>query len=118
VTPSEAKAKRAKRAAKNRADMTLCARDFLTWGDTRGIHAKLCMFGPDDPCSRTYDPWPDKEASPDPLVYEGTGIGALYGLKGSEHHLWQLAGWNLKTQKFDPPFDPLDPQTPTTEGNQ
>jgi hypothetical protein len=108
VTPGESRAKRAERAAKIRADEFLCAWDFLVWGDTRGKHADFCVFP--DPCSRNYNPWPYIEAEPDPRLYEGTGIGALYGLKGSELYVWQLAGWNLTTQVFDPPA------LPPTEG--
>jgi hypothetical protein len=102
VTSAEARHRRALAAERRRQDEALCARDFLTWGDTRGSHAKFCVFGADDPCSRTYDPWPYPEAEPDPSLYEGTGIGALYGLPGSEVHAWQLAGWNLTTQDFTP----------------
>ena len=98
---AKAKAKLEEAARRRRRDEALCARDFLTWGDTRGAHENHCMFG--QTCARTYNPWPYPEAAPDPLLYEGTGIGALYGLRGSEKHLWQLAGWNLKTQVFDPP---------------
>jgi hypothetical protein len=90
--------------------MALCARDFLTWGDTRGKHADFCMFGESDACSRTYNPWPYVEAEPDPRMYEGTGIGALYGFDNSDQHAWQLAGWNLATQSFD------TPALPPTEG--
>lgn len=98
----------AKRAAKARADEALCARDFLTWGDTRGVHAKFCVHGEADPCSRSYDPGPTPE---DEAMYEGTGIGALYGMDGSEKFAWQLAGWNLATQEFD------TPALPPTEGS-
>ena len=112
MTSADARAKRAERAAKRRSDMALCARDFLTWGDQRGKHSAFCMFVAEggDPCSRTYNPWPYAEAEPDPRMYEGTGIGALYGLKDSDRHAWQLAGWNLATQSFDPPA------LPPTEG--
>ncbi len=110
MTPAEARAKRAEQAAKRRADMALCARDFLTWGDARGKHADFCMFGESDACSRTYNPWPYVEAEPDPRMYEGTGIGAIYGFDGSDKFAWQLAGWNLTTQSFD------TPALPPTEG--
>jgi hypothetical protein len=100
VTPGEARAKRFERAKKIRSDEALCARDFLVWGDTRGKHASFCIFE-EDPCSRTYNPWPSREAAPDPSLHEGTGIGALYDLRGSEHHLWQLAGWNLTTRRWE-----------------
>jgi hypothetical protein len=64
--------------------------EFLTTGDTE-------LPSPDGELwSRRYDPLPYPEALPDELfTYEGTGIGALYGLPGSEIHAWQLAGWNL-----------------------
>lgn len=45
---------------------------------------------------KVYNPRPYPEAAPlDPEMYEGTGIGALYNIQGSRHHLWQLAGWTL-----------------------
>lgn len=44
---------------------------------------------------RDYNPQPYPEAVPDPDFYEGCEIGALYGFPGAEHHVWQLAGWNL-----------------------
>lgn len=48
------------------------------------------------PWSRDYNPLPYPEALPEDLqMYEGTGIGALYGLPGAELYMWQLAGWNL-----------------------
>ena len=96
--------KNAERVLRRRNDEALCALDFLVWGDTRGVHSKFCVHGEDDPCARTYNPRPYPEASPDPRLYEGTAIGALYGLPGTERHLWQLAGWNLTTQEFDPQF--------------
>lgn len=43
-----------------------------------------------------YDPAPYREAIPhDTRMYEGTGIGALYGLPGSERFLSELGGWRL-----------------------
>lgn len=43
-----------------------------------------------------YDPLPYPEAVPaDPRMYEGTGIGALYGIPGSEHFLAELGDWTL-----------------------
>lgn len=45
---------------------------------------------------RDYNAVPYPEARPlDPLFYEGTGIGYLYGIIGTEQHAWQMAGWNL-----------------------
>lgn len=107
MTPAEARLKHDEHVRRMRADEALCARDFLTWGDTRGIHAKFCVFGEGDPCSRTYWPGPTPD---DEAMYEGTGIGALFGLDGSDCHAWQLAGWNLATQEFEPPA------LPPTEG--
>lgn len=97
--PAKALEQRAKAAAKRRSDMSLCAWDFLTWGDTRGEHRDFCMFVEEGqpPCSRLYNPGPALE---DEAMYEGTGIGALFGLAGSERFAWQLAGWNLTTQHF------------------
>jgi hypothetical protein len=43
-----------------------------------------------------YDPLPYREALPaEPRMYEGTGIGALYGLPGSDHFLAELGDWRL-----------------------
>lgn len=43
---------------------------------------------------RVYDPFPYPEAAPqDPRMYEGTGIGCLYGLPGSERFLRELDDW-------------------------
>ena len=42
-----------------------------------------------------YDPRPYPEAEPtDLLMYQGTGIGALYGVPGCEH-LLELGDWTL-----------------------
>lgn len=109
TTALDLRAKNAARAARHRADEALCALDFLTWGDTRGVHAKHCVHGEADPCSRTYDPGPPPE---DESMYEGTGIGVLYGLAGSDVHAWQLAGWNLTTQDFEPAHDSPTEGTP------
>lgn len=43
-----------------------------------------------------YDPLPYPEAAPhDPRLYEGTGIGALYGVPGCERFLPELGDWRL-----------------------
>lgn len=106
MTAAEARHRRALAAERRRRDEALCAWDFLTWGDTRGAHADFCIHPPLLPaCSRVYDPGPRPE---DESLYEGTGIGALYGLAGSEHHAWQLAGWTLTKSVLDNP--------PTIEG--
>ena len=83
-------AKRALELGSRRAKEQAGAWEFLTTGSSE-------LPSPDDqPWSRDYDPLPYPEALPDDLHrYEGTGIGALYGLPGSEVHAWQLAGWNL-----------------------
>ena len=39
-----------------------------------------------------YDPGPEPD---DPSLYEGTGIGALYGLPGSERFLAELGDWTI-----------------------
>jgi hypothetical protein len=95
VTHAEAQAQRAKRIAQRRQDEALCALDFLTWGDEQGIHEKRCVYrGTSTPtCSRDYNPGP----MPDEKMYEGTGIGTLFGL--GQTHAWQLAGWNLTQRK-------------------
>lgn len=92
---------RARIAAENAERRNLeaaCALDFLVYADEdeeRGPHAGRCLHGA-DPCSRSYDPLPYREAEPADLrLYEGTGIGVLYGVPGCEAHHWQLAGWNL-----------------------
>lgn len=93
---------RARRAAEQ-----ACALDFLVYGDgepgtflghrVQGVtHAERCVHGPSRACSRTYDPMPYDEAEPvDARLYEGTGIGALYGLPGSEDVVLELEGWEL-----------------------
>ena len=96
MTPHEAIAARAARAERIRNDQRLCALDFLTWGDTQGVHAKRCIHkGTATPvCSRDYHPgpMPDNEK-----LYEGTGIGTLFGL--GQAQAWQLAGWNITRRK-------------------
>lgn len=43
-----------------------------------------------------YDPMPYPEAEPhDPTLYEGTGVGALYGLPGCEPFLAELGDWRI-----------------------
>ena len=98
MTPQEARAQRLIAALDQRRDERACARDFLTRGDTEGFHAKRCVFGVNDPCQREYDPRPVLEATPDDRrMYEGTGIGTLYGWSTRES--WQLAGWNLTQRR-------------------
>jgi hypothetical protein len=97
VTVQEARRHRLLANQKRRLAEQSCAADFLRFGDERGVHAKRCVFGASDPCRREYDPFEDGGA-PDPRMYEGTGIGMLYGF-GGEMHAWQLAGWNIKRRR-------------------
>lgn len=100
MTPAEARTARAKRLERRREDERLCALDFLTWGDEQGVHAKRCIHkGTTTPtCSREYHPGP---MPVDEKMYEGTGIGTLFGLNGHDRdpHAWQLAGWNITRRK-------------------
>jgi hypothetical protein len=96
--PADDVARRATATAKRRNAEANDALDFLFLGDEHGRHAKRCVHALSgrEPCSRTYDPRPHRQAGPDePRFYEGTGVGALYGLPNTECHLWQLAGWNI-----------------------
>lgn len=81
MTRDEARARRAADVAAQRGIEHACALDFLVYGDDhpeRGPHAGRCVLSP--PCSRTYDTRPVSGAEPFPTnMYEGTGIGALYG---------------------------------------
>jgi hypothetical protein len=96
-TPAGARAAREAEHVARRGREHACALDFLVYGDEpeREPHAARCVFPV--PCSRDYDPLPYAEAEPvDLKLYEGTSIGALYGMPGGEHHLGQLAGWNVR----------------------
>ena len=42
-----------------------------------------------------YDPFPYRDAFPDPRMFDGTGIGALYGLPGSQRFLPELGDWDI-----------------------
>lgn len=101
-------ARDAQRLAKRRLAQFKDARDFLWNGDKAGRHVERCVYALAcehdsgcrregcQPCSRDYDPMPYPEAAPEPArEYAGTGVGALYGLPGTEQHLWQLAGWSV-----------------------
>lgn len=93
--------------AHRRAAEAACVLDFLVYGDgepttflghrVQGVtHAERCVFGPRNACSRRYDPMPYDEAVPvDLKLYEGTRIGALYGLPGCEDVILELEGWEL-----------------------
>ena len=92
----EARRKRDDELAKRREAERVDAYDFRVDGDEE--HAPHCVhaLAGGQPCSRTYDPKPYREAAPDETrLYEGTGIGLLYGLPGCERHAYQLAGWNV-----------------------
>lgn len=74
------------RGRKERHERRLCAFRFLTEAD----HDEVCTLSPT--CSRTYGPG----AHPDDLgMYEGTGIGAIYGLEMRADHAADLAGWTV-----------------------
>ena len=92
----KAVAKQAAELAKRRREELADAFHFLTVDAEK--HADRCVYKRRGgvPCTRSYDPLPYREALPDDLrMYEGTGVGAIYGLPGSEVLAWQLAGWNL-----------------------
>lgn len=96
--PADARARHIAELAKRRNAQANDAFDFVYGGDEDGRHAKRCVFAlaGGDACARAYDPFPYPDAAPEPARdYDGTGIGALYGLAGAEAHAWQLAGWNL-----------------------
>jgi hypothetical protein len=98
MTLAEAKRKHGVECAVRRRREALCALEFLIWGDS-GLsgeerHASHCVF--DIPCSRTYDLWPDDFSGVDGRVYEGTGIGALYGHGPLDPWAYELAGWNIR----------------------
>lgn len=91
-------------AARRNAEAA-CRLDFRVYGDgIEGrvlghvvrpvLHSERCICSP--PCSFTYDPLPYPEAEPvDLRLYAGTGIGALYGVPGSEDITAELGGWTL-----------------------
>jgi hypothetical protein len=92
MTADQARTKRAEAVARRRLAERICRSDFLWRGD-----AHQCTQ--EEPCSRDYDPMPYPEALPKDLrMYEGTGIGAIYGLDYSTDMAWQLAGWNIGRQ--------------------
>lgn len=118
VAAEKARGLRAAQLAKRREAERADAWDFLVFGDDDKRHAKWCVHAQActhdgscqrevcQPCSRTYDPLPSPRdgggAAPEPArFYAGTGVGALYGLPGSEQHLWQLAGWNVAIPERD-----------------
>lgn len=81
------------RKAQRRKNEKACALDFLRNGNADGRHDEICIHR--TPCSRDYNVRPYAEAVPDSRMYEGTGIGLLYGLGGPASFWIDLAGWNL-----------------------
>lgn len=69
------------------------------WGADELTHADKCLFRQrgEPVCARVYDPFPEgRESAPaDPTMYQGTGIGYLYGEDDTERFAWELAGWTL-----------------------
>jgi hypothetical protein len=98
VNAAEARANLFRERAERRGAEHACALDFLVFGDDeeRGPHAARCIHGPGDACSRDYELPHDSD--PLPVLYAGTGIGALYGLGMTPHHAAQLAGWNVRRE--------------------
>ena len=97
MTRAEVQAQNAARQQRRREDEALCALDFLTWGDEQGDHHKRCLRPAGIVCSRDYHPGPPPD---DTKLYEGSALGALWGLPGSPSVLdssWP--GWNLKRRK-------------------
>lgn len=100
LSAAEARAANDDAKARVREAERRCRLDFMTRPD----HEERCICSP--PCSRDYDPTPpdpslsDDEGDnwlPHPIQdYEGTGVGALYGLPMSAAQAADLAGWNLK----------------------
>lgn len=102
LTREKARQLRALEVEERRNREAACALEFLVYGDTFDLedgeptaHSARCVCTPT--CSRDYDPMPYDEAEPvDARLYEGTAIGALYGLPGSEDVVLSLEGWELK----------------------
>lgn len=89
LTPEQARQADAVEKARRREAERNCRRDFLTNPD----HGDVCVCTPQ--CSRNYDPMPYAGADPVPVSwYEGTGVGALYGLGLTPLEVADLAGWN------------------------
>lgn len=109
---TDLRTKNAARVAARRNAEANDALDFRFLGDEDGRHAAKCVhaLAGGVACTRNYDPL---EAPDDTRLYEGTGIGALYGL-GDEvtttlhtenGHVTvtrslvpELAGWNLTSE--------------------
>ena len=69
------------------------------WSPDELTHADKCIFRQrgEAVCSRTYDPFPEgRDSAPtDPTLYQGTGIGFLYGEDDTERFAWEFAGWTI-----------------------
>jgi len=88
------RAKRATEVAKRRNAEANDAYDFRYFGDEEGRHSARCLFakrgGP--ACARDYILFEEPD---DPTLYEGTGIGALYGLPNTDQFAYLMAGWTI-----------------------
>lgn len=111
--PAPARERLARELERRRHEEKSCA----WWSRHEADHVDGCVFAArgEPPCQREYDPMPVPEARPaDSLIYEGTGIGALYGgatetISGvhydGENHvvvrslLAGTAGWNVRPRK-------------------
>lgn len=104
MTAAEARARRAERVERMTEEQRACALDFLVNGDERGIHAKRCVWPKYGlpACSREYDPGP---APDDIKLYEGTELGALWGLNTSTGVASTLGalrrGWTIKKRSAE-----------------
>lgn len=74
--------------------------DFRWGGDLDDRHSSRCIFAQrgEPTCTQVYDPFPEgRESAPaDPSMYQGTGIGYLYGEDDTERFAWEFAGWTLR----------------------
>ena len=99
-----ARAQRAERLDRIQGEQRACAFDFLVNGDERGIHAKRCVWPKYGlpACSREYDPGPAPE---DIRLYEGSELGALWGISTAEGAVATLAalrsGWSIKRRSAE-----------------
>lgn len=102
-TASRARAQRFERVERMTEEQRACAFDFLVNGDERGLHAKRCVWPKYGlpACSREYDPGPAPE---DTKLYEGTTLGALWGLNPQPEGVVATmnaarTGWNIKPRR-------------------
>jgi hypothetical protein len=74
--------------------------DYRWGGDYEGRHAARCLFAQrgEPACAQVYDPYPEgRDSAPaDPTLYQGTGIGYLYGEEDTERFAWEFAGWTIR----------------------